>query len=89
MALKIVVTAPLPSAMTNTTTNVKTGLLRSIRPAKRTSANIVATAFSHPESRTCSRTAVALPTSIRARRRASAGLRPRATCAAVASSRKC
>ncbi len=37
MALKIVVTAPLPSAMTKTIATLKIGLLRSIRPAKRRS----------------------------------------------------
>ena len=35
IALKIVVTAPLPRPMTITITSVKTGLLRSMRPAKR------------------------------------------------------
>ena len=69
MPLKIVVTAPLPSEITRTTTDVKTGLLRSMRPAKRASASSVPTAPSHPESRTCSRTAVALPSSMRAARR--------------------
>ena len=39
MPLKIVVTAPLPREMTNTTTNVNTGLFRSIRPANRASAS--------------------------------------------------
>src|SRR6476620_1460758 len=37
IALKIVVTAPHPSAMTNTITTVKTGALRSTRRAKRRS----------------------------------------------------
>jgi hypothetical protein len=41
IALKIVVTAPLPSAMTNTIATVKIGLLRSIRPAKRRSLAII------------------------------------------------
>ena len=48
MPLKIVVTAPLPSAITNTTTAVNAGLLRSIRAAKRMSACSVPTTFSQP-----------------------------------------
>ena len=72
----MVVTAPLPSAMTKTITSVNTGLLRSTRPANRRSATRVEITFSQPWSRTCSRTVTVDPTSRRAARRASAGDRP-------------
>ena len=48
IALKIVVTAPLPNAITNTITTEKIGLLLSKRPANRRSVRKLATAFSQP-----------------------------------------
>ena len=66
---------------------VKPGLRRSRRAACRTSESVVSTTFSQPYARTCSRTAVTLPSCRRAARRASSGDSPLASNAAAASSR--